>query len=169
MIKENLRLSSPPNTNHQTLITKLGFTLIELLIVIAVLGGLAAIFMTSYPGAQKKARDSIRRSDIKQYQTAMEVYANKNNGQYFTVAATNIVTQCGSAPRPLVLPSCPDDPKSPAHYRMASSTLQYVLWGQLEILDDTVSPAQIQYFVVCSTGESGLKRGPDSWGTNCPI
>ena len=155
--RENLKIYYLPYTNHQLPITNLGFTLIELLIVIAVLGSLATIVLFSFPGATKKARDSIRRSDIKQYQTAMEVYANKNDGKYFA-ASGNIVTQCGSAPRPLELPTCPDDPKPPANYSISSTTSQYVLWAQLETLNDAVSPAQIQFFFVCSSGKSGLKN-----------
>ena len=62
---------------------KKGFTLIELLIVIAILGVLAAgILVAINPFAQLgKARDSVRKTAIKQIQSALEQYLVAN-GSY---------------------------------------------------------------------------------------
>ncbi len=65
-----------------------GFTLVELLIVIAVLGVLATIGIMTFPAAQKRARDTRRRSDLKQYQTALELYANRNNSFFYDSAGS---------------------------------------------------------------------------------
>lgn len=51
-----------------------GFTLIELLVVISIIGVLSAIGLSTFSGAQKKARDARRRADLKQIQNAMEQY-----------------------------------------------------------------------------------------------
>ena len=55
---------------------KKGFTLIELLVVISIIGILVAVAVASYTGAQIKARDARRRSDMKAIQSTMEQYYN---------------------------------------------------------------------------------------------
>lgn len=56
-----------------------GFTLIELLVVIAILGILAAISLAIFSTSQTKARDSERKSDLKQISNALEIYYNDYN------------------------------------------------------------------------------------------
>lgn len=57
------------------------FTLIELLIVIAIIGILVAIVMSALNSARIKARDAIRKQDIKTIQTALQAYYMEN-GKY---------------------------------------------------------------------------------------
>jgi len=61
---------------------KSGFTLIELLVVVAIIGILATVVLSSLSNARERARDAKRLSDIKTIQTALEMYANDNNGRY---------------------------------------------------------------------------------------
>ena len=141
-----------------------GFTLIELLVVISIIGILATIAIVSYTGAQKQARDIERKSDLKQYQTALEGYANKNNGLYVAGSGdpANMCTALtGSS-------NCPKDPKAGTsgygyNYQSDSSGVQYVLWAKLENISTTT------YWIVCSNGKSGqVTTGIPPTGGACP-
>ena len=70
---------------NQTL--KKGFTLIELLVVIAIIALLSTLAVVSLNNARAKARDATRVSDIKQMQTALELYFADQQG-YPGAAAT---------------------------------------------------------------------------------
>lgn len=61
-----------------------GFTIIELLIVIVVIGILATITAVALGGANERARDAKRESDVKSLQTALEAYYTIGNSQYPT-------------------------------------------------------------------------------------
>ncbi len=58
---------------------KKGFTLIELLVVIAIIGLLSTLAVVALGSARVKARDSKRLSDLKQIQTALELYYTDQN------------------------------------------------------------------------------------------
>jgi len=69
-----------------------GFTLLELLVVISIIGILLAVGAVAFSNAQKKGRDSRRRSDMKSLQNAFEQYYAQN-GSYAdcdTMADENI-------------------------------------------------------------------------------
>lgn len=57
-----------------------GFTLIELLVVIAIIGLLATLAVVALNNARSKSRDAKRVSDIKQVQTALELYYSDQSG-----------------------------------------------------------------------------------------
>ncbi|MBI2590670.1 MAG: type II secretion system protein [Candidatus Blackburnbacteria bacterium] len=59
-----------------------GFTLIELLVAISIIGILSSLLFVSYTSIQKNTRDTQRKSDLKQYLTALESYASANNSLY---------------------------------------------------------------------------------------
>lgn len=63
------------------LFKKQGFTLIELLVVISVISFLATTIVISIDNARKKSRDSRRAADIKQLQTALDLYYH-DHGYY---------------------------------------------------------------------------------------
>ncbi|MFH0951473.1 MAG: prepilin-type N-terminal cleavage/methylation domain-containing protein [bacterium] len=65
-----------------------GFTLVELLVVIVIIGILATLATVALGSARLKARDARRISDIKQIQTALELYYNDMQ-RYPTTAASN--------------------------------------------------------------------------------
>ena len=58
---------------------KKGFTLIELLVVIAIIGLLSTLSILALNSARARARDAKRISDVRQIQTALEMYYNENN------------------------------------------------------------------------------------------
>lgn len=138
-------------------VRKNGFTLIELLIVVAILGVLTTLFVATFPAATRRARDARRESDVKQYQTALEKYANRNNGNYIN-ASGNMTAQCGSSA--LNIPGCPDDPLTTRNYQYRGTTAEYVVWGQLE--------GSAVFFVVCSNGKTGTPSSAPTSST-CPL
>jgi len=105
-------------------ITQQGFTLIELLVVIAVIGILAAVIMASLNDARAKARDAKRLADLKQVQTALELYRNDNNGypignwNSLSVWTNNLNNYLVT---PGYLASVPVDPKGVDIYRLYSN------------------------------------------------
>ncbi|HEU0085496.1 MAG TPA: prepilin-type N-terminal cleavage/methylation domain-containing protein [Candidatus Paceibacterota bacterium] len=60
---------------------KKGFTLIELLVVVAIIGILSSVVLVSLNSARSKSRDAKRQSDIRQIQSALEMYY-LDNGSY---------------------------------------------------------------------------------------
>ncbi len=69
---------------------KKGFTLVELLVVIAIIGLLSTLAVVSLGSARSKARDARRISDIKQVQSALELYF-ADQGAYPVQAAPALV------------------------------------------------------------------------------
>jgi type II secretion system protein G len=58
-----------------------GFTLIELLVVISIISLLSSVVLSSLNSARAKARDTRRMTDMRQIQTALELYYDMN-GRY---------------------------------------------------------------------------------------
>lgn len=58
---------------------KQGFTLIELLVVIAIIGLLSTLSVVALNNARARARDARRVADVKQIQTALELYFNASS------------------------------------------------------------------------------------------
>src|SRR5260221_13661164 len=75
-----------------------GFTLIELLIVVAIIGILSTLLMTNFIGIRQRARDAQRKSDIRQVQSALELY-RADTGSYPAPGGTNTLnsTACPTA------------------------------------------------------------------------
>jgi len=73
---------------------KRGFTLIELLIVVAIIGILATFLLVNFIGVRQRARDAERKSDLRQIQSALELYrADASNGSY---PDTPVLSVCGA-------------------------------------------------------------------------
>lgn len=63
-----------------------GFTLIELLIVIAIIGILTTLLTANFVGVRQRARDAQRKSDLRQMQSALELYRS-DEGTYPIISA----------------------------------------------------------------------------------
>jgi type II secretion system protein G len=68
-----------------------GFTLIELLVTIAIIGILSSFLLANFVGVRQRARDGVRKSDLRQIQSALELY-RADQGEYPSFALT-----CGCA------------------------------------------------------------------------
>lgn len=139
-----------------------GFTLIELLVVISVIGILAALGLVSYTTAQRQARDTKRKSDLSQYSSVLETYANKNGGLF--VLSSPATSATGTLCTALVADgdlgsttNCPEDPKYNAgdadpyltyQYETNANRTKYALWAKLE--------SAAGYWLVCSSGVNSL-------------
>ena len=120
---------------------KKGFTLIELLVVIAVIGVLFSVAFVTLGPARKRARNSRRKADFKQINTAMEVCYNSNNcgagaDKYIdTDQGENTLTSIGN-----IITSIPLDPLNtgPYQYTWTEGTdAYYCLYVKAELLTDT--------------------------------
>lgn len=147
---------------------KKGFTLIEMLVVISLIGILAALAMVSFSSVQKQARDASRKSDIKQYQTAIESYASKNSGNYpiyaNAITLTGAHTFCGSTQ--LNIGNCMADPKTGTlDYKYVSTDgVSYVIWATLE------NKTPVVYWVSCSNGKNAERTiAPPNNSSVCPL
>ncbi|NCB21105.1 MAG: prepilin-type N-terminal cleavage/methylation domain-containing protein [Clostridia bacterium] len=86
-----------------------GFTLIELLVVIAIIGILSTLSVVALNSARARARDAKRISDIRQVQTALEMYHSENNDYPPTPTSVGLPAELASGTTPLLnsLPKAP--------------------------------------------------------------
>ncbi len=126
-----------------------GFTLIEMLIVVAIIGILASVVVIGIGPAQQRARDSRRASDLKQIQTALELYYNKN-GAYPTggtdgeMSWADLVTSITGAG--IGVNKIPTDPISANVYQYgaAGNGTSYVLKSTLEQVNDNLQKTSLR-------------------------
>ena len=116
---------------------KKGFTLIELLVVVSLIGVLSTLVIANLNSARERARDTHRKSDLRNIQTALRLYYNDEGG-YPTTAqfpAWNGPWINGSVTYMNLLPA---DPLSPAqNYSYTSTdTDDYNLYACLENKSD---------------------------------
>ena len=83
-----------------------GFTLIELLVVIAIIGILSTLSVLALNSARARARDAKRIADIRQIQTALEMYYNMNN-EY---PSSTTALQNTNPPLLIAVPTAPTPP-----------------------------------------------------------
>ena len=91
---------------------KQGFTLIELLVVIAIIGLLSTLSIVALNSARARSRDARRVSDIKQIQTALEMYYNIEDRYPATMTSGGSIAT-GTYKFMTIVPSAPTPPDNP--------------------------------------------------------
>lgn len=141
---------------------KTGFTLIELLVAISIIGILASLLFASFTTIQQQARNTQRKNDLKQYQTALENYASVNNSFYPSKTGISgvSVSQVLCTDISAFIASCPQDPRQSEDATFqylyqsdgsgtGATALKWVLWAKLE--------GGVNFWVVCSDGRNAEK------------
>ncbi len=100
-----------------------GFTLVELLIVIAIIGVLASLLMVNFVGIRQRARDAQRKSDLRQIQSALELYRS-DQGEYPKTLTGGQPLKNGSTIYMSEIPSDPNFTGSGSNYKYAGQNKQ---------------------------------------------
>lgn len=145
--------------------TNKGFTLIELLVVIAIIGLLSTLAVVALNSAREKSRDAKRISDVKQIQTALELYYSDNQQyQDGSGASGTTLTRldgdgfAAAATEPVYMGLMPKDPQSPTtdyvygRDSVTSYHINFTLEGPTGQYTDTAAPAGIQ----CVATQDGI-------------
>lgn len=112
---------------------KKGFTLVELLVVIAIIGLLSTMAVVALNSARAKSRDARRISDVKQIQTALELYYNDkggyppaNSSQISTSTTDGMTAYMATIPTPPTPNDCTVVATTPYYTYTPTSTAPYV-------------------------------------------
>lgn len=76
-------MTHPTFSSRSSRYSRSGFTLVELLTVIAIIGILAAILIPVVGSVKRSAKNSQCVSNLRQWSTAISLYASDNRGTYF--------------------------------------------------------------------------------------
>lgn len=131
-----------------------GFTLIELLVVIAIIGILTGLVGSNFVRSRVRARDAERRSNLKDIQTALEMYMN-DNGRYpcrtiaystgnariqdFEWGNDSFTNEANGHAETVYMAALPGDPSAPGaqyHYEVNDTFTKYRLYAWLENEED---------------------------------
>lgn len=132
-----------------------GFTLIELLVVIAIISSLSALLLPNYMSTRERARDSQRKSDLRQFQKALELYKDSQSPITYPVtlptpgACWSSGAGCTGA---VYMNKTPGDPSPGKSYRytIGADTLTYTFCACLENIADPDASSSCSIW----TGES---------------
>lgn len=121
-----------------------GFTLVELLVAISIIAILSAVGLAIFSNIQSKARDSIRKNDLRSLATALEIYFQKK-GQYIGTpqgdgSCTVNSGQFYNEITPQINGPVPKDPETKQEYLYAAENKcqSYRLFAKLENCTDSI-------------------------------
>lgn len=132
--------------------------MIELLVVIAIIGSLSALLLPNFMGARERARDSQRKSDLKQIQKSFELYKQDQTVPSFPTSLPTAgdcwssESDCGGN---IYMNKFPADPISSQQYELSTNNgnLTYTLCACLE---NEADPDATTSCSVCGTCGSGV-------------
>lgn len=127
---------------------KSGFTLIELLVVIAIIGLLSTMSIIALNSARARSRDARRLADVKQMQTALEMWFNDNGTYPATMPSAGSQLATGTT-QYILVPSAP----TPFDGNCTSLNNPYVYTQQTSGASYTIA-----YCLGAATG--GVAAGP---------
>lgn len=130
--------------NHQL---NVGFTLIEVLVAATIIALLSTIGLTGYQAITRSGRDALRKSDLEQIRSALEIYKS-DNGSYPALTATCVP----AIPNTYINPY-PKDPK-PTTYKycyVKQSNLNYQLCAHLENGNSSYNCGEITPAYLCGS------------------
>lgn len=94
-----------------------GFTLIELLIVVAIIAILSTLLMVNFIAVRQRGRDAERKSNLRQIQSALELYRADENSYTLTLGNCSSGTSLGSSScSTIYLKKLPKDPNGSSYY-----------------------------------------------------
>lgn len=153
--------------------SKNSFTLIELLVVIAIIGTLSALLLPNFMGVRQRARDSTRKSDVKNLQKAFELYKLDQATPAYPIASPVVANCWASTGSSSICPTgttiymnkVPADPQSAVptpYFYSRSSQLEYSLCACLENTADSDAQACTSYCsgITCSTNKCFVVNQP---------
>lgn len=130
MIGKVPQVSKVPNVSK----ARRGFTLIELLVVISIIGILIALSGVAFQSARQSARDAVRKTDLADVRSALEVYRTDCGTYPATLTfGAQLVGAESSCSGNVYHSKLPQDPISASYsykYTLAGST--YTLCARLE-------------------------------------
>ena len=160
-----------------------GFTLVELLIVISIIGVLSALLMANFIGVRQRARDSQRKSDLRQIQSALELYKSDSSSSTYPSAVPNatcsnsrvLIADTSNCNSTVYMKRVPLDPMGTSYYySYSASTDTYILASCLEnpsdrgsdVFSDTTTPKStdidpnIKTNLVCTSSTYYILQNP---------
>ena len=158
---------------------KRGFTLIELLVVIAIIGILSSVVLVSLNSAREKARDARRLSDLRQVQTALELYYFDNGAYPVRSSWIGTTPGCYSGPAnpndsipglvPKYLPQIPEDPKRAGTnycylYRSDGTDYKFMSYYSAETRTPAPGEPNARYRSGCGSAQRTYAVYSADWG-----
>ena len=134
-----------------------GFTLIELLVAISIIGILSSFLLANFVGVRQRARDGLRKSDLRQIQSALELYRSDK-----AAYPTSPLSSCGSplqdtsSPPIVYMQKIPCDPSNGSAYTYtAPGNVSYTIVACLENGNDSQKDSSANSACV-GTGKTGI-------------
>lgn len=161
---KDLRLKNFKIINHSSsiIIRKSGgFTLVELLISIAIISVLTSLIMANFIGIRQRARDAQRKSDVRQIQSALELY-RADQGSYpasLPGCKNQFTSPNGSV---VYMKNIPCDPLHPNYYYGGN-----YFYSSTSGCDSGFTPQTGYHVQVCLENKNDSEGRSESFG-GCP-